>query len=140
MPDRFVPNIVGFLCNWCSYGGADRAGSSKLDVPPSISVVRVMCSSRVDTSMVLNALLWGADGVLVAGCHPGDCHYKEGNYFTRRRFAQLKKVLESLGLEPERVELAWVSASEGQRYADVVNDFTDKVTQIGPNPLKETPY
>jgi len=90
--------------------------------------------------MVLNALLWGADGVLVAGCHPGDCHYKEGNYFTRRRFAQLKKVLESLGLEPERVELAWVSASEGQRYADVVNDFTDKVTQIGPNPLKETPY
>ena len=90
--------------------------------------------------MVLNALLWGADGVLVAGCHPGDCHYKEGNYFTRRRFAQLKKVLESLNIDPDRVELAWISAAEGRRYADVVNHFTSKIKELGPNPLKQTPY
>ncbi len=135
-----MPNIVGFLCNWCSYTGADLAGSNKFDVSPSISVTRVMCSSRVDPGMVLNALLWGADGVLVAGCHPGDCHYKEGNYFTRRRFAQLKKVLESLNIDPDRVELAWVSAAEGRRYADVVNQFTSKIKELGPNPLKQTPY
>ncbi len=135
-----MPNIVGFLCNWCSYGGADRAGASKLDIAPSISVVRVMCSSRVDPSLVLNTLLWGADGVLVAGCHPGDCHYKEGNYYTRRRFAQLKKVLETLNIDPERVQLAWISAAEGQRYADVVNDFTSKIESLGPNPLKGSPY
>ena len=135
-----MPNIVGFLCNWCSYTGADLAGSNKLDVSPSISVTRVMCSSRVNPGLVLNALLWGADGVLIAGCHPGDCHYKEGNYFTRRRFAQLKKVLESLNIDPDRVELAWVSAAEGRRYADVVNQFTEKIQDLGPNPLKETPY
>jgi F420-non-reducing hydrogenase iron-sulfur subunit len=140
MSENFMPNIVGFLCNWCSYGGADRAGSSKLDIAPSISVIRVMCSSRVDPSLVLNSLLWGADGVLVAGCHPGDCHYKEGNYFTRRRFAQLMTVLESFQIEPERVELAWVSASEGPRYAEVVNKFTDKIKALGPNPVKETVY
>lgn len=140
MSEGFMPNIVGFLCNWCSYGGADRAGASKLDIAPSISVVRVMCSSRVDPSLVLNTLLWGADGVLVAGCHPGDCHYKEGNYYTRRRFAQLKKVLETLNIDPERVQLAWISAAEGQRYADVVNDFTSKIESLGPNPLKGSPY
>ncbi len=140
MSDEFMPNIVGFLCNWCSYTGADLAGSNKLDVSPSISVTRVMCSSRVNPGLVLNALLWGADGVLIAGCHPGDCHYKEGNYFTRRRFAQLKKVLESLNIDPDRVELAWVSAAEGRRYADVVNQFTEKIQDLGPNPLKETPY
>lgn len=140
MSDEFMPKIVGFLCNWCSYTGADLAGSNKFDVSPSISVTRVMCSSRVDPSMVLNALLWGADGVLVAGCHPGDCHYKEGNYFTRRRFAQLKKVLESLNIDPDRVELAWISAAEGRRYADVVNHFTSKIKELGPNPLKQTPY
>jgi F420-non-reducing hydrogenase iron-sulfur subunit len=94
----------------------------------------------VNPSLVLNALLWGADGVLVAGCHPGDCHYKEGNYYTRRRFAQLKKVLESLNIDPERVELAWVSAAEGRRYADVVNSFTEKIKKLGPNPLQKTPF
>ncbi len=140
MDDNFVPNLVGFLCNWCSYGGADLAGANKLAIPPSISVVRVMCSSRVDPSLVLNALLMGADGVLVAGCHPGDCHYKEGNYYTRRRFALLRCILENMNIEPERVELAWISASEGQRYAKVVNQFTEKVRILGPNPLKMTPF
>ena len=140
MADEYMPNIVGFLCNWCSYGGADLAGANKLDIPPSISVVRVMCSSRVDPSLVINTLLWGADGVLVAGCHPGDCHYKEGNYYTRRRYAQLKKVLQSMNIDPERVELAWVSAAEGKRYAEVVNQFTEKIKSLGPNPLKKTPY
>jgi F420-non-reducing hydrogenase iron-sulfur subunit len=133
-------HIVGFLCNWCSYGGADRAGASKLKVSPSMSVIRVMCSSRVDPSLVLNTLLNGADGVLVAGCHPGDCHYKEGNYFTRRRFALLKTVLKSLNIEPERVELAWISASESQRYAEVVNAFSKKIAELGPNPLKKSPW
>lgn len=140
MTEQFNPNIVGYLCNWCSYSGADRAGASKLDVSPAINVIRVMCSSRVDPAMVLNSLLWGADGVLVAGCHPGDCHYKEGNYFTRRRFAKLKKVLQSLNIEPERVQLAWVSASEGPRYAKVVNAFSDKIKELGPNPLKKTAF
>ena len=140
MAEEYRPRIVGFLCNWCSYGGADRAGAAKLDIPDSVSVVRVMCSSRVEPSMVINALLWGADGVLIAGCHPGDCHYKEGNYYTRRRMAQLRKVLEQMDLDPDRVELAWVSASEGQRYAEVVRDFTEKVGKLGPNPLAQTPF
>jgi F420-non-reducing hydrogenase iron-sulfur subunit len=99
-----------------------------------------MCSSRVDPSLALNALLWGADGVLIAGCHPGDCHYKEGNYYTRRRYAQLKTVLQSLDIAPARIELAWISASEGPRYRDVVNTFTQKIRDLGPNPLKKTSW
>jgi F420-non-reducing hydrogenase iron-sulfur subunit len=138
--DNYHPHIVGFLCNWCTYAGADRAGSSKLEVSPAIHVIRVMCSSRVEPTLVLNSLLWGADGVIVAGCHPGDCHYKEGNYYTRRRFAQLKKVLEAFDLEPERIELAWVSASEGQRYADVMNKFAKDISALGANPIKNTPF
>ena len=132
----FEPRIVGFLCNWCTYAGADLAGTSKLKMPPFLTPIKVMCSSRVEPTLVATALFRGADGVLVAGCHPGDCHYDKGNYFTRRRYAHLKTVLRSLGLEPERVRLSWISASEGQRYADVVTEFTEHIRNLGPSPLR----
>jgi len=137
MTEEFKPRIVGFLCNWCSYAGADLAGTSKLNVASSFIPIRVMCSSRVDPVLVTTAFLRGADGVLVAGCHPGDCHYEKGNYYARRRFALLKKVVESLGLESERLQLSWISASEGQRFADVVNKFNDKIKKMGPNPTRK---
>jgi len=135
MSKEFKPNIVGFLCNWCSYAGADLAGSSKIDIKPFLSVIRVMCSSRINSNLVLASLLWGADGVLVAGCHPGDCHYEKGNYYARRRFALLKKIMEVLNLESDRLQLSWISASEGKRYAEVVNKLADDITQMGPNSL-----
>ena len=137
MAEKFEPRIVSFLCNWCSYAGADLAGTSKLKVPSSIIPIRVMCSSRVDTILVETAFLRGADGVLLAGCHPGDCHYDEGNYYARRRFALLKKVVETLGLESDRLRLSWISASEGQRYADVVDEFNEKIKKMGPNPIRK---
>ncbi len=140
MGEEFSPNIIAFLCNWCAYGGADLAGTSRIKMPPTVKVVRVMCSSRVDPVMVLSALLWGADGVIVAGCHPGDCHYQEGNYYARRRFALLKRLLEAFDLEPERIELAWVSASEGRRYAELVERFTEKIKKLGPNPFKRSVF
>jgi len=135
--EDFEPRIVGFLCNWCSYAGADLAGNSKLPVSPSLTTIRVMCSSRVDPVLVETAFLHGADGVLIAGCHPGDCHYDEGNYYARRRFTVLEKVIEGLGLESNRLQLSWISASEGQRFADVVNEFDKKIRKMGPNPLRE---
>ena len=134
---EFFPKIVGILCNWCSYAGADLAGTSKLKVAPSLIPIRVMCSSRVDSGMILSAFLRGADGVLVAGCHPGDCHYQKGNYFARRRFALLVTVLESLGLDADRIRLSWVSASEGPRFAAVVNEFAERIKSMGPNPVQE---
>lgn len=137
MAEEFEPKIIGFLCNWCSYAGADIAGTSKLDIPPSLVPVKVMCSSRVNPVLVANALLQGADGVMIAGCHPGDCHYEKGNYFARRRFAYTKKVVGSLGLEAERLELFWVSAAEGARFAEVVNKFTTRIKGMGANPIKE---
>ena len=112
--EEFEPNIVAFLCNWCSYAGADLAGTSRLQYAPNVKVIRVMCSGRVNPMFVVNALQQGADGVLIGGCHPGDCHYVQGNYFTRRRMAVLKKLLEYLGIEPERVRMTWVSAAEGE--------------------------
>ncbi len=134
MADRpFEPKIVGFLCRWCSYTGADLAGTSRIQYPPNIRVVRVMCSARIDPTFVLDALSKGADGVLICGCHPGDCHYSEGNYKAMRRFALLKKVLRSYGIENERVRLEWVSASEGQRFADLVTDMTERVRALGPS-------
>jgi len=139
MEKKFKPNIVGFLCNWCSYAGADLAGSSKTDVDSSLSVIRVMCSSRVNSNLVLSSLLWGSDGVLVAGCHPGDCHYEQGNYYARRRFALLKKITEVLKLEPERIQLSWISASEGKRYAEIVNKFAEDISKLGPNPITSNP-
>ncbi len=135
MPD-FHPRIIGFLCNWCTYAAADLAGSSKLELPPEFTVIRVMCSSRIDHNLILSTFYRGADGILVAGCHPGDCHYGEGNYYARRRFALLKKVMETLDLEPERLELRWVSAAEGNRYAEVVNEFTDRIRKLGPSPIR----
>jgi len=132
----FMPKIIAFLCNWCSYAGADLAGTSRLKYPPSILPIRVMCSSRVDPLFIIKAYLGGADGVLVAGCHPGDCHYEKGNYFTRRRFAVLKKLAETLELEPDRFKLSWISASEGPKYAKVATEFTDQIKKIGKNSVK----
>lgn len=131
------PRIVGFLCNWCSYAGADLAGANKLNVPSSFIPIRVMCSSRLDPVLILTAFLRGADGVLVAGCHPGDCHYDTGNLYTRRRQVLLKEVVEGLGLEGDRLQLSWISASEGKRFAEIVNEFNRRITELGPNPLKE---
>ena len=136
MAEKFEPRIVGFLCNWCSYAGADLAGTSKLKIPASLTPIRVMCSSRVDPVLIETAFLEGADGVLVAGCHPGDCHYDEGNYYTRRRFAMLKKVVEETGLESDRLLLSWISASEGQKYAKVTTEFTKKIKELGKNSTK----
>jgi len=139
MEPNFEPKIIGFLCNWCSYAGADLAGSSKMEVKSALSVIRVMCSSRINSNLVLGSYLWGADGVLIAGCHPGDCHYERGNYYARRRFALLKKIIEVLNLEPQRLQLSWISASEGKRYSEVVNKFASDITQAGPNPLINNP-
>ncbi|MBN1570347.1 MAG: hydrogenase iron-sulfur subunit [Acidobacteria bacterium] len=129
----FEPKIVGFLCNWCSYAGADLAGTSRIQYRPNIRIIRVMCSARVDPTFVIKALSQGADGVLICGCHPGDCHYSEGNHKTMRRFPLLKKLLSDLGVEDERVRLEWVSASEGQRFADIVNDMTERIKMLGPS-------
>jgi F420-non-reducing hydrogenase iron-sulfur subunit len=129
----FEPKIVAFLCNWCSYAGADLAGISRIQYPPSIRVIRVPCSGRVDPFFILKALQSGADGVLISGCHPGDCHYLTGNYVARRRFAMLNDLLEFAGIDPGRVSFSWVSAAEGERFAEVVRDVTDKVRQLGPN-------
>jgi F420-non-reducing hydrogenase iron-sulfur subunit len=137
MAKEFEPNIIGFLCNWCSYAGADLAGTSRIKYPPNIKSIRVMCSGRVDTVFVLEALRKGADGVLIAGCHPGDCHYQSGNYKTNRRIKLLKKLLGDMGVEPERVRFEYVSASEGHKFAQVVTDFVNELKKLGPSPLKE---
>ena len=128
----FEPKILGILCNWCSYAGADLAGTARLQYAPNLRVVRVMCSGRVDPSLVFKAFQSGADGVLIAGCHPGDCHYQSGNYKTMRRFELLKRTVAQLGIESDRVRLEWVSASEGERWQSVVNDMTAKVRALGP--------
>ncbi len=130
--EAFRPRIVAFLCNWCSYAGADLAGISRIQYPPSIRVIRVPCSGRVDPFYILKALQRGADGVLVSGCHPGDCHYLTGNYVARRRFAVLHDLLDFFGIEPGRVVFSWVSAAEGERFAEVVREVTDKVRELGP--------
>ena len=134
--EDFMPKILAFLCNWCSYAGADLAGTSRIKYPPSVLPIRVMCSSRVDPLFVIKAYLSGADGVLIAGCQPGDCHYEKGNYYARRRFVMLKKIIEEIGLEPERLRLSWISASEGNRYAKTVTEFTEKIKKIGENSTK----
>jgi F420-non-reducing hydrogenase iron-sulfur subunit len=135
--DGFEPKIIGFLCNWCSYAGADLAGVSRIQYPPNIRIIRVMCSGRIDPAFVLKALKDGADGVLVAGCHlPSDCHYISGNFKAARRINLLKKVLKEFGVEPERVRLEWVSASEGDKFATVVRDMVKEIKELGPNPLR----
>ncbi len=136
----FEPKIVGFLCNWCSYTGADLAGTSRMKYSPNIRSIRVMCSGRVDPTYVIKALYEGADGVLIAGCHPGDCHYQEGNYKALRRYKLLQKVLPYYGIDSGRVRLEWVAASEGERFATVVNQFTDQLREMGPLNIKEDIY
>jgi F420-non-reducing hydrogenase iron-sulfur subunit len=133
--EDFEPKIVGFLCNWCSYAGADLAGTSRIQYPPNIRIIRVMCSGSVDSMYILRALLEGADGVFVGGCHPGDCHYIDGNYKARRRMVLLENILETLGLEKERVWLRWISASEGQKFADTMKEMTESIRKLGPNPI-----
>ena len=129
--------IVSFLCNWCSYEGADKAGNARLNYPANIRVVRVMCSGRVDPEFIIQAFKEGASGVLILGCHPGDCHYKRGNYKTLRRISLLKKTLEGFGIEPERVKLDWVAAGEGERFAKVANEMAKTIEKLGPLKLSE---
>jgi coenzyme F420-reducing hydrogenase delta subunit len=128
----FQPDIVAFLCNWCSYAGADLAGTSRIQYPSNVRVIRVMCSGRVNPLFVMNALQQGADGVLISGCHPGDCHYMTGNYYARRRFNLMRNFLEYLGVEPERVRMSWVSASEGAKWKEVIEEITEDIKKIGP--------
>jgi coenzyme F420-reducing hydrogenase delta subunit len=126
------PKILAFLCNWCSYAGADLAGSARIQYPPNVRVIRVPCSSRVNPIFIVEALRQGVDGVLVSGCHPGDCHYLTGNYTARRRFAMLQRYVEYVGIEKGRVQFSWVSASEGARFAEVVTQITEDVRRLGP--------
>ena len=130
--DNFEPRIIAFLCNWCSYAGADLAGISRIQYPPNVRVIRVMCSGRIDPTFVIKALNDGADGVLIGGCHPGDCHYLEGNYKAMRRYQLLQKLLDQFGVEKERVRLEWISAGEGERFAQVVREVTETVRKLGP--------
>ena len=135
----FEPKIIGFLCNWCAYAGADLAGVSRIQYPPNIRIIRVMCSGRIDPSFILEAFKDGADGVLVAGCHlPSDCHYISGNFKAQRRIALMKKVLREFGIEPERLRLEWISASEGDKFAAVVTDMVAEIKKLGPNPVTIT--
>ncbi len=134
---EFEPKIVGFFCNWCTSSAADLAGTSRIHYPPNIRPIRVMCSGSVDTSYIIRALLEGADGVMIGGCHPGDCHYVSGNYKARRRVAIVKSILKTLGLNEKRVRLEWISASEGKRFADVVTEFTEELKQLGPSEIKK---
>ena len=130
---EFVPNIVAFCCNWCSYAGADLAGSSRLSYPANVKIVRVPCSCRVNPTFILKAFQRGADGVILCGCHPGDCHYVTGNYYTRRRMSLLFNFLDYLGIERGRTRVEWVSAAEGAKFSAVMNDFVKTVTELGEN-------
>ena len=129
------PKVVGFLCKWCSYAGADLAGISRKKYPANIRIIKVPCSGRVDPLFILRALRLGFDGVLVSGCHPGDCHYQTGNYQARRRFAITKKLLGHMGVDPQRVQASWVSASEGGKFVEVVTKMIKEIKEIGPNKL-----
>jgi F420-non-reducing hydrogenase iron-sulfur subunit len=133
----FEPRIVAFLCNWCTYTGADLAGTSRLQYPPNVRIIRLMCSGAVDPIYVLKPLLDGADGVLIGGCHPGDCHYQSGNYKARRRFAVLQDTLDELGFDKDRVWLRWISASEGSFFADTIRDMTTKLKEKGPKSMSQ---
>jgi len=133
----FAPKIVVFCCNWCSYAGADLAGTSRLKIKPHFRVIRLMCSGRVEPVFIFHAFAQGADGVMIAGCHPGDCHYDSGNYKARRRIMSLKNMLPQFGIESERLRLDWISASERTKFRDVVNGFIDEVTELGPLALNK---
>jgi len=135
----FEPNIIAFLCRWCSYAGADLAGVSRMTYPSNIIPMRVNCSGRVDAEMIIRAFEKGADGVLIGGCHPGDCHYVNGNYKTRRRVLLLKRALEQVGIDPKRLHLEWISASEGTKFQRTVTSLTERIKQLGPSPVKIDP-
>jgi F420-non-reducing hydrogenase iron-sulfur subunit len=140
MPEAFEPKIVAFFCNWCTYLAADLAGTSRIKHAPNARVIRVMCSGRVDPQFVLDAFAKGADGVLIGGCHPGDCHYQEGNYKALRRYTLLSRMLESMGVERQRLRLEWISASEGDRVQRVMNEMVADVKRLGPlrlDPIRE---
>ncbi len=132
---KFEPMILGYLCNWCSYAGADLAGVSRIQYPPNIRVVRMMCSGRLDPVVILETFVRGADGILVGGCHIGDCHYVEGNQHAQRKIWLTNAILERAGFESGRLRLEWISASEGDRFAEVVSEFTDQITKFGPSPI-----
>ena len=136
--DQFEPKIIAFLCNWCTYTGADLAGTSRLQYPPNVRIVRLMCTGAVDTIYVLKALMEGADGVLIGGCHPGDCHYQYGNYKARRRVAILKEILSQIGFDDDRIWLRWISASEGKLFADTVTEMVGTLKEKGPNALQRS--
>jgi len=135
--EQFEPRILGFLCNWCSYAGADLAGVSRISYPTNIRIIRTMCSGRVDPLHVLEAFRQGIDGVLVTGCHLGDCHYITGNYACEKRVKFLKDVLAQVGIDPRRLRLEWVSASEGGKFAKVVKEMIEEVRKLGPSPLRK---
>jgi F420-non-reducing hydrogenase iron-sulfur subunit len=134
---EFEPNIIAFVCNWCTYTAADLAGTSRIQYPPNVKIVRLMCSGAVDPIYVMKALLEGVDGVLIGGCHPGDCHYISGNYKARRRIMILKTIVENMGMDPERIWIRWISASEGKQFAVIVKDMVELLKTKGPNPLKK---
>jgi F420-non-reducing hydrogenase iron-sulfur subunit len=136
MTPEYEPKLVGFLCNWCSYAGADLAGVSRFQYPTNLRVIRVMCSGRVHPAHILEAFKDGADGVLVAGCHiPTDCHYISGNFKAQRRVAMVKKLMEQLGIEPERLRLEWISAAEGDKFAKTIREMTEDLKKLGPSPV-----
>jgi len=134
----FNPKIIAFLCNWCSYTGADLAGTSRIKYRANIRIIRLMCSGRVEPAFVLRAFRKGADGVLICGCHPGDCHYQEGNYRCLRRYMLLQKYIRQIGVEQARLKLEWISASEGKQFSELVNSFTETITELGQSKIKET--
>ncbi len=129
---EFEPNIVAFLCNWCSYAGADLTGTTRTHYPPTVKVIRVMCTGRVNPLFVAQVLRTGADGVLISGCHPGECHYMKGNFLARRRFIIMRNLLEFIGIDPQRIRMSWVSASEGKKFADVITEVTEDIKKLGP--------
>lgn len=133
---EFEPLILAFCCNWCAYAGADLAGTARISYPPSVKIIRVMCSGMVHPAQVMDALMKGVDGILIAGCHPGDCHYIDGNLKTERRIEALKVMLEDMGIEQNRLRLEWVSSGEGEKFARVVREMTEELKQIGPSPFR----
>lgn len=130
---EFQPRIVAFCCNWCSYAGADMAGTARKSYPANVKIIRVPCSCRVNPTFILRAFTQGADGVIIAGCHPGDCHYTQGNYFTRRRMTLLMSLLDFMGVDGRRLRLEWISAAEGNKFAQVITDFTATIQELGEN-------
>lgn len=133
----FEPRILAFCCNWCSYAGADLAGTSRMQMPPNMRIIRVNCTGRIDPVFVLEALNQGADGVLISGCHPGDCHYTSGNLKMKSRFTLLQKMLEEAGIEPERIHLQWASAAEGDVFSQGVTSMVERIKALGPNPVRK---